>query len=88
MLVPPHFDFSAMLTADTKVEAIAAWKFSTLNDSGTNRKTTAVPPTSSTQHQLSYEGQDELTIVSNRLEPHLSPPAARKKSVSFQLMQR
>ena len=51
MLVPPHFDFSPMLTADTKVEAFAAWKFSTLNNSGTNRKTTAVPPTSSTQHQ-------------------------------------
>ena len=41
MLVPLYFDFSAILTADTKVEAIAAWKFSTLNNSGTNRKTTA-----------------------------------------------
>ena len=51
MLVPPHFDFSAMLTADTKVEAIAAWKFSTFDNSGTNGKTTAVPSTSSTQHQ-------------------------------------
>ena len=51
MLVPPHFDFSAMLTADTKVEAIAAWKYSTFNNSGTNRKTTTVPSTSSTQHQ-------------------------------------
>ena len=30
MLVPPHFDFSTMLTADTKVEAIAAWKFSNI----------------------------------------------------------
>ena len=51
MLVPPHLDFSAMLTADTKVEAIAAWKFSTFNNSGTNRKTTTVPSTNSTQHQ-------------------------------------
>ena len=51
MLVPPHFDFRAMLTADTEVEAIAAWKFSTPNNSGTNRKTTERPPTGTTQHQ-------------------------------------
>ena len=32
-----------MLTADTKVEAIAAWKFSTFDNSGANGKTTTVP---------------------------------------------
>ena len=57
MLVPPHFDFRAILTADTEVEAIAAWKFSTPNNSGTNKKTTERPPTGTTQHPASYEGQ-------------------------------
>ena len=51
MLVPPHFDFNTMLTADTKVEAVAAWKFSTFDNNRTNLKTTAVLSTSSTQHQ-------------------------------------
>ena len=89
MLVPPHFDFSAMLTADTKVEAIAAWKFSTFDNSGTNGKTTAVPRLllSSTQHQPLTK--DKRTDHGAKLPRTPSvPPAARKKLTSFLLTQR
>ena len=60
-----------MLTADTKVEAIAAWKFSTFDNSSTNGKnyhgTQASHSTSRSQRT------NELTMVLNCLEPRLSP---------------
>ena len=78
MLVPPHFDFSAMLTADTKVEAIAAWKFSTFDNSGTNGKTTAVPSTSSTQHQpLTKDKRTDHGAELPRTPP--VPPSSKKE---------
>ena len=79
MLVPPHFDFSAMLTADTKVEAIAAWKFSTFDNSGTNGKTTAVPSTSSTQHQPLTK--DKRTDHGAKLPRTPSVPPSSKKEI-------
>ena len=79
MLVPPHFDFSAMLTADTKVEAIAAWKFSTFDNSGTNGKTTAVPSTSSTQHQLLTK--DKRTDQGAKLPRTPPVPPSSKKEI-------
>ena len=78
MLVPPYFDFSAMITADTKVEAIAAWKFNTFDNSGTNRKTTAVLSPNSTQNQPVTK--DKLTDHGAKLPRTPStPPAVRKK---------
>ena len=75
MLVPPHFDFSAMLTADTEVEAIAAWKFSALNNSG--KKTPTVPPTSSTQHQPPTKDQRTDHCVKPPRTPSV-PPSSKK----------
>ena len=77
MLVPPHFDFSTMLTADTKVEAIAAWKFSTFDNNTTNGKTTAVPSTSSTQHQPLMK--DKRTDHGAKLPRAPSAPPSSKK---------
>ena len=79
MLVPPHFDFSAMLTADTKVEAIAAWKFITFDNSGTNGKTTAVPSTSSTQPQLLTK--DKRTDQGAKLPRTPPVPPSSKKEI-------
>ena len=79
MLVPPHFDFSTMLTADTKVEAIAAWKFSTFDNNRTNFKTTAVLSTSSTQHQPLMK--DKRTDQGAKLLRTPSAPPSSKKAI-------
>ena len=79
MLVPPHFDFSTMLTADTKVEAIAAWKFCTFDNNRTNSKTTAVLSTSSTQHQPLMK--DERTDQGAKLLRTPSAPPSSKKAI-------
>ena len=79
MLVPPYFDFSAMITADTKVEAIAAWKFNTFDNSGTNRKTTAVLSPNSTQNQPVTK--DRLTDHGAKLPRTPSTPPGSKKEI-------
>ena len=67
-----------MLTADTEVEAIAAWKFSTPNNSGTNKKTTERPPTGTTQHQpLTKDKRTDYCVKPTRTPSVL--PSSKKE---------
>ena len=67
LLVPPFFDFRALLTADIKVEALAAWKFSIFGDSHTMGRATPASQVTSNhpQHRTKHQ-QSEHFSKSNR----------------------